>query len=71
MSAADLAAADVVLTTYDVLRVDVHRQPDTEVQHRALRRPKRWEQRSSRGATRVQLIIYVCVGTVFCVCGGG
>ena len=29
MTAADLAAADVVLTSYDVLRRDLHHCPDT------------------------------------------
>lgn len=41
VSALELAAADVVLTTYDVLRQDVSRQPELEVQDRALRRGKR------------------------------
>ncbi len=37
VTAAELAAADVVLTTYDVLRKDVAMQPDLEVQERSLR----------------------------------
>ncbi len=42
MSARELAAADVVLTTYDVLKRDVARQPDLEQQTRSLRNGKRW-----------------------------
>lgn len=30
ISAADLAAADIVLTTYDVLRADLSRQPELD-----------------------------------------
>ena len=30
VSASDLAASDIVVTTYDVLRSDVSRQPDPE-----------------------------------------
>lgn len=41
VSAADLAAADIVLTSYDVLKRDVARQPDLEVQGKELRRKKR------------------------------
>jgi hypothetical protein len=50
-SAADLAAADIVLTTYDVLRADIHHDPscpleaggeaDTAAPQRALRGTKR------------------------------
>ncbi|EFJ51898.1 hypothetical protein VOLCADRAFT_87560 [Volvox carteri f. nagariensis] len=43
VSAAQLAAADVVLTTYDVLKRDVARQPDPEGQERSLRHGKRYE----------------------------
>ncbi|GLI64470.1 hypothetical protein VaNZ11_007743 [Volvox africanus] len=43
VTASDLAAADVVLTTYDVLKRDVARQPDLEVPERSLRHGKRYE----------------------------
>ncbi|KAK9841676.1 hypothetical protein WJX74_009916 [Apatococcus lobatus] len=43
VSAQDLAAADIVLTTYDALRKDVHRQADPRLNERSLRRPKRWQ----------------------------
>ena len=46
MTAADLAAADVVLTTYDVLRADVTLNPDAEVVTGptvSLRRRKKYE----------------------------
>ncbi|KAK9861981.1 hypothetical protein WJX84_009317 [Apatococcus fuscideae] len=43
VSAVDLAAADIVLTTYDVLRKDVHRQADPRQSERLLRRPKRFQ----------------------------
>ncbi|KAG2482055.1 hypothetical protein HYH03_018991 [Edaphochlamys debaryana] len=45
VSAAHLAAADVVLTTYDVLKRDLARQPDPQSpgQDRSLRRGKRYE----------------------------
>jgi E3 ubiquitin-protein ligase SHPRH len=43
-TAADLAVADVVLTSYDVLRRDLAAQPQemTEGEGRSMRRPKRW-----------------------------
>lgn len=44
VTAAELAAADVVLTTYDVLRRDVHQQPSpNDVKEYAMRRRKRYE----------------------------
>ncbi|GIL56939.1 hypothetical protein Vafri_12224 [Volvox africanus] len=43
VTASDLAAADVVLTTYDVLKRDVARQPDLQVPERNLRHGKRYE----------------------------
>ena len=43
VSALDLAAADIVLTTYDILRRDVHHQPDLEVPTCGLRRRKKYE----------------------------
>ena len=42
MSAADLAAADVVLTTYDVLRGDLHHDPLGDAGSRASRHVKRY-----------------------------
>lgn len=42
VSAADLAAADVVLTTYDVLRGDLHHDPLGDVGSRASRHVKRY-----------------------------
>jgi E3 ubiquitin-protein ligase SHPRH len=42
VTATQLAAADVVLTTYDVLRKDVAAQPGVEGETRAMRRAKRW-----------------------------
>lgn len=49
VSAADLASADVVLTTYDVLKRDVARQPDLVPVDRTLRRGKRWGARGAWG----------------------
>ncbi|GAX82125.1 hypothetical protein CEUSTIGMA_g9553.t1 [Chlamydomonas eustigma] len=43
VTAAELAASDVVLTTYDVLRADVSRQPDLDEHGRSLRRSKKYE----------------------------
>ncbi|KAK9810177.1 hypothetical protein WJX72_006177 [[Myrmecia] bisecta] len=43
VTAKDLAAADIVLTTYDVLRRDVHHQPDPQHDQRTLRRRKKYE----------------------------
>lgn len=43
ISAASLAAADIVLTTYDVLARDLHHQPDLEERSYALRRQKKYE----------------------------
>ena len=43
ISAADLAAADIVLTTYDVLKRDVHHQADPELQGKTFRTGKRYE----------------------------
>lgn len=43
VSAQDLAAADVVLTTYDVLKRDVHHQADPDQQGRTFRTRKRYE----------------------------
>lgn len=42
-TAAELAAADIVLTTYDVLRRDVWHQPDAEAKTHSLRRRKKYE----------------------------
>jgi E3 ubiquitin-protein ligase SHPRH len=49
VTAAELAAADIVLTTYDVLRADLCHQPQLEQQERALRRPKRYQVRALAG----------------------
>lgn len=43
VSAQDLAAADVVLTTYDVLKRDVHHQADPDQQSKTFRTRKRYE----------------------------
>ena len=43
VSAQDLAAADVVLTTYDVLKRDVHHQADPDSQGKTFRTRKRYE----------------------------
>ena len=43
VSAEDLAAADVVLTTYDVLKRDVHQQADPDQQTKTFRTRKRYE----------------------------
>lgn len=43
LSAEDLAAADVVLTTYDVLKRDVHHQADPDQQGKTFRTRKRYE----------------------------
>lgn len=43
VSAEDLAGADVVLTTYDVLKRDVHHQADPELQGKTFRTRKRYE----------------------------
>ena len=59
MSAVDLAAADIVLTTYDVLRRDFNFQPqDTEA--RQLRRKKKYEV----GSPSLGLGLWACA------CGG-
>ncbi|GIL90673.1 hypothetical protein Vretifemale_18375 [Volvox reticuliferus] len=42
VTASDLAAADVVLTTYDVLKRDVTRQPDLQAPERSFRHAKRY-----------------------------
>lgn len=54
VSAQDLAAADVVLTTYDVLKRDVHHQPDPDQQGKTFRRRKRYEVR--RGPATAQIV---------------
>ena len=47
VTAADLAAADIVLTTYEVLRRDVNHQPAADCGDRSMRgRKKRYEVRS-------------------------
>ena len=38
-----LGAADIVLTTYDVLRRDLNHRPDADAEPRQLRRRKRYE----------------------------
>ena len=43
LSAHDLASADIVLTTYDTLRVDFHRVRDDLSTCYSLRRPKKYE----------------------------
>ncbi len=43
VSAEDLAAADVVLTTYDVLKRDLHHQADPDQQGKTFRTRKRYE----------------------------
>ena len=45
LSAHDLASADIVLTTYDTLRVDFHRVRDDNTRSYGLRRPKKYEVR--------------------------
>lgn len=45
VTAAELAAADVVLTTYDVLRRDIHHAPDGAGVAHSLRRRKKYEAR--------------------------
>jgi len=43
VSAGDLAGADVVLTTYDVLKRDVHHLADPDQQSKTFRTRKRYE----------------------------
>ena len=43
----DLAAVDVCITTYDVLRRDLNHRPDEEAAEHALRRRKKYEVRAS------------------------
>lgn len=43
VSAAHLAAADIVLTTYDVLRRDLHHEPGDAAFQRTLRVGKKYE----------------------------
>ncbi len=43
LSAHDLASADIVLTTYDTLRVDFHRVRDNNSTSYSFRRPKKYE----------------------------
>ena len=45
LSAHDLASADIVLTTYDTLRVDFHRVRDDNSTSYSFRRPKKYEVR--------------------------
>lgn len=45
LSAHDLASADIVLTTYDTLRVDFHRIRDDTSTSYSFRRPKKYEVR--------------------------
>lgn len=54
VTAADLAAADIVLTTYDVLKRDVYHQPQGEAgEQRSLRHRKKYEV----GAASVGLLL--------------
>ena len=49
VTAAELAASDIVLTTYDVLRRDVHHCPGAgDAPARSLRRRKKYEARRGR-----------------------
>ncbi len=50
VTAADLAEADIVLTTYDALRADLAHQPDLDVEERSFRRPKRYQVGGRGGA---------------------
>lgn len=43
VSAAQLADADIVLTSYEVLMKDVHRQSDPEEELRSFRSAKRYQ----------------------------
>jgi hypothetical protein len=65
VTAAQLAAADVVLTTYDVLRKDVAAQPGVEGESRAMRRAKRW------GRERFVQCVKCGVGVCSVWCGMG
>ncbi len=53
VSAQDLAAADVVLTTYDVLKRDVHHQADPDHGGRTFRTRKRYEVRFCKSPLHV------------------
>ena len=50
VTAAQLAGADIVLTTYDVLRRDIHHCPDGATAARGLRYRKKYEARGREGA---------------------
>ena len=61
VSAHDLAAVDIVVTTYDVLRADVSRQPELEAHDRELRGAKRCvlKKGGGHGGRRGEYILFM------------
>ena len=60
LSAHDLASADIVLTTYDTLRVDFHRVRDDNSTSYKFRRPKKYEVHWYSSTYRIFHITGVC-----------